>query len=160
AGSTVSQAWDAPWWLSRRKILRSFADGIRPIPRQWTTNVHGDVLASFARQRQHRHLCPGDGDSCLSGLRHLYPRIQRCCLADTNRGDGLRPSSRPCADRDTHHFRRSLRRGRGAAASPVDTSHTSSLRRDRASWWISELPSSRRRWPSSKKLWRQQRTFN
>ena len=42
--------------------------------------------------------------------------------------------------RDPRHLRRSVGQGRGATASPMGSSHPSSLRSDGASGWISELP--------------------
>src|SRR5262245_64993019 len=82
AGSTFSQAWNAPCWSNRRKILWSFTDRIRPIPHQWATNVHGDVLASFARQKQNQHLYPGDEEGFFPGCGGLYPEIKGASSAD------------------------------------------------------------------------------
>jgi Berberine and berberine like len=53
-------------------------------------NVRFGSLASFTRRQEHRCSYPGDGDGRLRGLRHLYPRIQGCCIAGTGRGDRLR----------------------------------------------------------------------
>ena len=67
------------------EILWGVADRIRPVHRQWATDVHGHVLASCARRQEHRRLHTGDGDGRLSGLRHLHPRIQGRRLAGTGR---------------------------------------------------------------------------
>ena len=39
-----------------RDALWGRADCVRPISRQWATDIHGDVLACRARQRQHRRM--------------------------------------------------------------------------------------------------------
>src|SRR3984893_5612971 len=126
-GGALSQAWT----ITRRRYgnatLWGVVDCIRPLYRQWATYLHGDVLASGARQWQHRCFHPGDDACRLARLRRLHPRVQGCRLASARRSDGLRPSPRPRARRDPRHLRRSVGRVRGAATSPVGSSHSSGL---------------------------------
>ena len=121
------------------------------------TRIDGDLLASCARQQQHWRLHRGDGDCGLAGLRALHPRIQRRGLASAGGGDGLRPSPRPCARRNSRSVRRSLGQARGASASPMGSRHSRGLRCDGASWRISEPPGRGRRAPCDEELWPQRR---
>ena len=91
-------------------------------------------------RRQHRRPHRGHGGCRLARLRHLHPRVQGRGHARTGGGDGLRPSSRPCAGRDSRHVRRSLGPDRGATASPVGPGRSAGVRCDGASRWISEPP--------------------
>ena len=55
--------------------LRHVARNIRSVPRDRTTCVHGDVLASNARQAGDRRLHSRDGDCGFTGLCHHHPRV-------------------------------------------------------------------------------------
>jgi len=88
-------------------------------------------------------------------VRPLHPRVQRRRLARTGGGNSLWSPPRPRAGRDPRHLRRSVGQGRGATASPMGSNHSSSLRSDRASGWISELSSRGRCGPCGGELWPQ-----
>ena len=88
-------------------------------------------------------------------VRPLHPRVQRRRLARTGGGNSLWSPPRPRAGRDPRHLRRSVGQGRGATASPMGSNHSSSLRSDRASGWISELSPRGRCGPCGEELWPQ-----
>ena len=103
-----------PWpWNARHQhlgcdVLRHVARKIRSVPRDRTTCVHGDVLASHARQAGHRRIHSRDGDCGFTGLRHHHPRVPGRRLSRAGGGDCFRPSPRSCAGRDPRILHRSV----------------------------------------------------
>jgi hypothetical protein len=79
-------------------------------------------------------------------------------LARTGGSNSLWPPPRPRGGRDLRHLRRPVGQGRGAAASPMGSSHSSSLRSDGASGCISELPRRGRCGACGAELWPQCRS--
>jgi FAD/FMN-containing dehydrogenase len=139
----------------RSHVPWNFGELVRPLYRQWAACVYGHVLAARARQRRHRCLHRSRGGGRLPGLRAFHARVQRRRLARTGGGNSLWPPLQPRGGRDPRHLCRSVGQGRGAKASPMGSSHSSSLRSDGASRWISELPYRRRLGPRGKELWPQ-----
>ena len=90
-----------------RDGLRHLTGRLRSVSRNRTTCFHGNVLASNARQPEHRRLHSGDGDCRFTWLRHHRPRVPGRRLARAGGGDGLRPSPRSCAGRDPRILHRS-----------------------------------------------------